>query len=350
MNHHKPGQHGPTDGTPHHDGRPDAGGRGESGPLGEPKLGESKVGEPKKLVEPNPLAETTSLGKPPVQRSAADALEAKAAGKDLQANKEIQANKDIQHVLRGWEYEAGTINVRKISGADGKPKLQMRLDLGLLQMEMTGRPDGREPHGFESLLEYHEQKLAEHHRRRGTDDGFEISSDDCQALREEAVMYYQRYLSLFVLEEFAGVVRDTARNLQVLDLCGKFGEDEEDRMVLEQYRPYITMMNARAKASIHVKIKRYREALRDIDGGLTLIREFFDKIGRPEAYDGANEVKVLKRFAKAVRKKLPVDPVRRLQKQLDRAVKDERYEAAARFRDKLAAMKGEPEGPQSARA
>lgn len=341
MNHHKPGQHGPTDGAPERDGRPEPGGRPEAA-AGRPDA----IGHPDKVGRVDP---TVPLDEPTVGGKAQDA-KAQGASDAGEPGEARVPNKDIQHVLRGWDYESGTINVRKIGGADGKPKLQMRLDLGLLQMEMTGRPDGQEPNGFESLLEYQEHELADHKRKHGTDDGFEISSDDCQSLREEAVMYYQRYLSLFVLEEFAGVVRDTARNLKVLDLCGKFGEDEEDRMILEQYRPYITMMNARAKASIHVKIKRYREAIRDIDNGLGLIREFFDKIGRPEAYDGANEVKVLKRFAKAVRKKLPVDPVRRLQKQLDRAVKDERYEAAARFRDKLAAMKGEPEGPQSARA
>ena len=50
------------------------------------------------------------------------------------------SNKDIAPLLSGWDYEPGTINVRKINGADGSPKLQMRLDLGLLQMEMTAGP------------------------------------------------------------------------------------------------------------------------------------------------------------------------------------------------------------------
>src|SRR4051794_7634989 len=54
-------------------------------------------------------------------------------------------SKDVTPVLRGWDYESGTINVRKIYGLDGQPKLQMRLDLGLLQMEMNGRPDGVRP-------------------------------------------------------------------------------------------------------------------------------------------------------------------------------------------------------------
>ena len=251
-------------------------------------------------------------------------------------------SKDITPVLKGWDYESGTINVRKINGLDGAPKLQMRLDLGLLQMEMNGRPDGVKPHGCESLLEYHEQQLSEHRRVNGSDLGFHLSGDQCQLLREEALMYYQRYLSLFVLEEFSGVVRDTSRNLRVLDLCGKFALDESDRLVLEQYRPYITMMNARAGAYIHLKSKRPADALRTVEAGLASIREFFGKFGQDEAYGHSNEVKVLKRFAREIRRKLPVSPMQKLQRKLDRAVKNEKYEEAARLRDKIVALQNRP--------
>src|SRR5436853_2292307 len=89
-------------------------------------------------------------------------------------------NKDIASVLRGWDYEPGTINVRKVNGLDGSPKLQMRLDLGLLQMELTGRPDGLKPHGCESLLDYFEARLADHRRRNGTELGFQVTGTDCQ--------------------------------------------------------------------------------------------------------------------------------------------------------------------------
>lgn len=249
-------------------------------------------------------------------------------------------NKDITPVLRGWDYESGTINVRKVNGLDGAPKLQMRLDLGLYQMEITGRPDGRRPHGYESLLEYFETQLADHRRRSGgSDEGFHLDGNQCQSLREEAVMYYQRYLSLFVLEDFAGVVRDTARNLRVLDLCGKFAVDEQDQLVLEQYRPYIVMMNTRAAASIEAGEKRYADALRTIDKSLEEIREFFARFGQEESYPRATEVRVLKRLAREVRKKLPVNPIEKLQRKLDRAVRDERYEEAAGLRDRISAMK-----------
>lgn len=245
------------------------------------------------------------------------------------------SNKDITPILKGWDYEAGTINVRKVAGSDGNPKLQMRLDLGLLQMELDGRPDGRRPHGCESLLQYFENQLADHQRRHGTELGFQLSANQCQSLREEAVQYYQRYLSLFVLEDFDGVVRDTDRNLRVLDLCGQYAEDEQDRLILEQYRPYIIMMNARAKASLAYNASRYAEALREVEEGLGNIREFFERFGHEEAYKESNEVRVLKRFAREIRRKLPVDPIARLRRKLDKAVKDERYEEAAKLRDKL---------------
>jgi hypothetical protein len=250
--------------------------------------------------------------------------------------------KDIGPILKGWDYEPGTISVRKVNGADGSPKLQMRLDLGLLQREMDGRPDGMRPHGCESWLEYFEEQLQDHRKRNGTELGFHLTSDQCQSLRDEAVMYYHRYLSLFVLEEFSGVVRDTARNLRVLDMCEKYAVDEQDRLILEQYRPYIMMMNTRAKASLQYKEARYGEALKTVDEGLRAIKSFFARFGHLEAFNRSNEVKVLKRFAKDIRKKLPADPLAKLQVKLDRAIKQERYEDAAKLRDLIRFRQSQP--------
>ena len=244
-------------------------------------------------------------------------------------------SKDIVPLLKGWDYEPGTINVRKINGLDGKQKLQMRLDLGLLQMELTGRPDGAKPHGHDSLLDYYEEQLREHKKTNGSELGFHLTGSECQSLREEAVMYYHRYLSLFVLEEFTGVVRDTARNLRLLDLCGKYALNQEDRLVLEQYRPYITMMNVRARASILFNERKYKQALEIVQDGLESIKDFFTRFGQDEAFGRSNEVKILKKFARDIRKKLPIDPIQKLKTQLEKAVQREAYEDAARLRDEI---------------
>ena len=253
----------------------------------------------------------------------------------------IPNSKDISPLLRGWDFETGSINVRKILGLDGAPKLQMRLDLGVLQMEMTGRPDGARPHGCESLLEYFEAQLKEHERINGTELGFHLNRRQCAQLREEAGMYYHRYLGLFVLEDFTSVVRDTARNLRVLDLCGKYAVDEQDRLILEQYRPYLTMMNTRAQASIEYRAEQYELALRTVRRGLRSIRRFFRQFDQEEVFNDSSEVRSLKRMARDIKKKLPKNPIKQLQMKLQNAVKKEAYEEAAVLRDQIEAMKRE---------
>src|SRR5262249_48028336 len=138
---------------------------------------------------------------------------------------------------------------------------------------------------------------------------------------------------------FSGVARDTARNLRVLDMCGKYAADEQDRLVLEQYRPYIIMMNARAKASIEFENDNYRRALSYVKQGLREIKEFFIRFGQEQAYKHSSEAKILRRFGREIRAKLPIDPMRKLQSELNRAVKEERYEEAARLRDEIEKMK-----------
>jgi hypothetical protein len=65
---------------------------------------------------------------------------------------------DLNTILKDWPHENGNVKVRKITGLDGREKLQLRVDLGVLQMEVTGRPDGERPHNCESLLEYHQRR------------------------------------------------------------------------------------------------------------------------------------------------------------------------------------------------
>jgi hypothetical protein len=65
-------------------------------------------------------------------------------------------NRDLSAILNEWEYRPGHLSARIISGGDGEPRVQVRLDLGILQMGVEGRPDGLMPYGFLSLLDYYE--------------------------------------------------------------------------------------------------------------------------------------------------------------------------------------------------
>lgn len=251
---------------------------------------------------------------------------------------------DLSKLLLEWPYEPGQINVRLIQGDDGEPKIQMRLDLGVLQMEVTGRPDALRPHGAESLLEYHESRIdeAQAGSEGDPDDQAEaavLSEEDCRLLREEAVQYYHRYISLLVLGDYDGVVRDTARNLRVLDLCRNFAESEEDRAVLEQFRPYITMMRMRALASQMVNDNEPKAALFMIDEGLEQIKKYYEDSGRPQDFDESSEVQLLRGMRDELSTKLPASQKHELRERLRKAIEAENYELAAILRDELKMMK-----------
>lgn len=247
-------------------------------------------------------------------------------------------NPDLSAILRQWQHEPGKINVRLIVAEDGEPRIQMRLDLGILQMHTEGRPDGQRPYGCDSVLEYHEQRLHDHVGDTGSASGFVLNEDECRELREEAAQYYHRYMALLVLEDFEGVVRDTSRNLRVLDLCGKYAETEADRQALEPFRAYITMMRSRALASQSLKDNEPKAAVQAIEDGIEALRRHYVDSGQEAAFEASSEVQALRGMRDALVPKLPVSQKAELRKRLSEAVKMENYELAAILRDELKSL------------
>lgn len=242
---------------------------------------------------------------------------------------------DITAILRDWPYEPGKITARRVHGDDGRDKIQLRLDLGLYQMEAVGRPDGVRPHDCESLLVYHERRFLAYRREHGTNEGFELDEADCEQLRAEAVMYYHRYLAEFILEDYAAVQRDTARNTRAMDLCGRYAKEESDRFLLEQYRPYVVMMSARAKALSAFQENRPKVALAALKEGIGKIEDFHTRFGPENGVANSSELAILRAMAKEIQARIPEDPLRRLRRELAKAVKEERYEDAASLRDQI---------------
>ncbi len=245
---------------------------------------------------------------------------------------------DISHLLTAWPHQPGRMNVRRIMGDDGRPKLQIRIDLGILQMEMTGRPDGQRPEGCESLFDYQKDRLVRYTKETGSSAGFVVSQDECRALREEAVQYYHRYVGLFAVGEFAVVVRDTTRNVELIDFCRDWGETELDRGILEQFRPPALMMRTRSAAEMAIAAGQPKQALAALDRGLAELRGAFEEIGRGDEFDSANEVQLLRGMRDALVPKLPSSQKVELQERLRAALDAENYELAAILRDELRMM------------
>lgn len=256
---------------------------------------------------------------------------------DNSAAQSSMPHEDISHLLRVWKFEPGQPNVRQILGEDGEPRVQIRLDLGVLQMYADGRPDGERPHGYESLLEYFEDSF-EPEEEGAQPEREKLTGDECSSLRDEAVQYYHRYMALLVLEDFDGVVRDTTRNLRVFDLCHTRAEEEEDRDALEQYRPYVMMIRARALASQLVKDGEPRAAALSLDSTLEQLRVIYTERGEAEAFEKSGEVEMLRQMREQLSPKLPKSRRAELKERLEQALAEENYEQAAMIRDELKAL------------
>jgi hypothetical protein len=239
---------------------------------------------------------------------------------------------DIASILDGWEYEPDGLQVRIITADDGTKKIQMRIDLGLIQMELDDRPDGSRPHGYPSLLDYYEGKAKE-----AADNGstFTLSSEDCGLLMREGMQYYHRYLSAFHLERYDLVERDTDRNLRLFAFVARHAGRQRDKIEFDQYRPYVHMMRTRARASASIQKKQHRIALKRIDEGIKAIRRFLADYNQEESEQECAELQSLIRWRREVEREQPLGPLERLEQQLELSVELEDYEEAARIRDQI---------------
>ncbi len=246
---------------------------------------------------------------------------------------------DIADILEGWEYDPYDINVRIVKGKDGREKIQLRLDLGLLQMELDGRPDGKRPFKMESLFEYYKKLEKKSIAKFGNSEHFKLDLDDLLKLQQESLQYYHRYLCLFQLEDFDRAQRDTARNLEVIDFVVQYGENDEDVWNLVQYWPYIKMMNTRARAAQKLQKKEYDEALSIIKEGIEEIRDYYFSNEIDESEEDISEISFLENWADSIKDSRPLTSRQKLELQLERAINKQEYEEAAKIRDKLRTLR-----------
>jgi len=245
-------------------------------------------------------------------------------------------NLDLNNLLDGWPHEPGQIRVRKIIGNDGREKIQLRIDLGLIQMETTGRPDGVKPHGCDSLLQWQTER-AEDFKTQGKK--FTLTADECGELQQEGIQYYHRYISLFQLGDYPAVIKDTQRNLDLFNFVSEHAEREELAWSFDQFRAYVMMMNTRAKASVELDRHDYAAAIRQIERGRDKISEAAQE--RSDASGPCPEVEFLEEWLEELRTKRPLSKLEVLQHEMALAIASEAYERAAELRDEIRACGGE---------
>ena len=247
---------------------------------------------------------------------------------------------DISRLLGDWEYEPGQVVVRRFKAKDGTDKIQLRVDLGLLQMNAEGRPDGKRPFGHLSLLDYYQARLYKHlAAHSGNSDGFKLSAEDCAKLQLEALQYHHRYICLLELGDYAGVVHDADRNLAAFDFVSRHAESEELAWSLRQFQPQLLMILTRARGAQALKTDDYSLALQLVEEGIERIRAFYAECPHPEAVEHSGEILSLQDWLEQIRAKQPLSRREQLERALTEAVRSENYEKAAQVRDELRNLK-----------
>ena len=247
---------------------------------------------------------------------------------------------DITKVLQNWDYRLGRVDARRVKGDDGVDKLQLRIDLGLLQMNAQFRPDGKRPFGPPTLLDHFLIRLEKHRDKHGgEDDDFSINPDECAKLQQEAIQYHHRSICNFELEDFEAVERDTEHILELLDFVQDFAAQDDIGQSFQQFRPQTIMMQVRAVGTELLADGNYEAAIAEIIAAIEELNLFYTEMGREELIDSGMEVHSLGEWLKDVEKeaaeKKPMTKREKLEHKLGTAIDQEDYESAAKLRDQL---------------
>ena len=250
---------------------------------------------------------------------------------------------DISQLLDEWDYKTGQVVARRFKGKDGKDKIQLRVDLGLLQMNAEGRPDGKRPFGHDSLFDHYQAKLFKYlGAHDGSAEGFKLKAEDCSKLQLEALQYHHRYVCLLQLADYTGVERDAERNLEVFEFVCKYAESEDMAWSLAQFQPQLLMILTRARAMQAMEASDYPGALELVKQGLERIREFYRERSKTDLLEQSGEVHSLESWLTEIRANRPLSAREKLELALSDAVQREDYEKAAQMRDALRNLKSKP--------
>lgn len=237
---------------------------------------------------------------------------------------------DIDFILEGWEYKPGMVQARLVQAAGARQVIQMRVDLGVLQLESSGRPDGVKPHGHMTYLAYlrEQARLAEK-----TGNRFVLTEEQCQEADREFVQYYHRRICWLALRNFAKAVADADHTLTFMDFVKRASPSEEYTQAHEQYRGFVVFQRTQAAAAMEAERQRPDRAIDAVRAGIERLRDFFEAHDLEDQVDDDPMVQHLRRVEENLRKEFNITST--LSEQLAEAVAQEDYERAARLRDEL---------------
>lgn len=247
---------------------------------------------------------------------------------------------DIGRVLDNWPYQSEGVMARLIAGNDGRKQLQLRLDLGVLQMDVDGRPDGETLQGYPSWLAC----LA---AKRSAEPDQNPSSEDWSQLDREIMQFYHRRTALMALAQQAQLLnkrrraialyrralRDANHNLQAMNFIVSHSDDPQYAEGHERYRPLVLAQRGLAAGHWHVLRGDPDLAIERVKAGIRRIERFYHRRRLDDLINEDAGVRQLRILERQIRREHVID--RTLQEQLDDALANEDYKLAAQIRDKI---------------
>lgn len=237
-------------------------------------------------------------------------------------------SRNISDILQDWNYDSQSIRARIVAGQDGEADvLQMRVEMGLIQMAVDGRPDGIRPEGFATYLDY----LLQEEISQGNE--WDLNDEQCMEVDREFMQFYQRRISWLSIKEYQQVVRDADHTLALMDFCKRHSPDDGWTIVHEQYRPFVLFHRTQAAAYHQLNESTPQAAIECINDGLNTIRSIFESHDLEEHFDEDELVSQLRDIRESLRDEYSVGKT--LHEQLADAIASEQYERAAEIRDQL---------------
>lgn len=234
----------------------------------------------------------------------------------------------LDDTLKDWAYDPTAVSVRLVEGADKREVIQMRVELGVLQLETQGRPDGQQPDGSETFFD-HLIKL-----EISNPESLVLNEEQCIECDREFVQFYHRRICWLALQRYDEAVRDADHTLGLMDLCRRTSPDEDWTITHEQYRPFVLYHRTQAAAMAKISNDEPDAGVECINKGLEQLRAIYESHEiEEEEFDNDELVARLIELRESLRDQFDIG--RTLHERLNDAVAAEQYELAARLRDEI---------------
>ena len=177
----------------------------------------------------------------------------------------------------------------------------MRIELGLLQMEFSGRPDGERPGEMDTYLDLVKSQFGDE-----KDATQVLAEEQCFEIDREFVQYYHRRICCLALREFDRAVADADHTLALMDFVVAHSPNEEWIASHERYRPFVFFHRTQALALAVLERSGPEAAIEEINQGLEGMRKIFVLAESEEQFEGDELVGQLRELKESLRKEYQV--------------------------------------------